>query len=162
MTGPEKSESQQAGSLRGWLDLTAAPRVHHSCINCRDLELSRSFYADGIGMDVLMEQDAPHGSQNLRIMFLGSKEDTSAGLVELLNYDDAVEPAQDNHALTYGFSMLTFYVDFDATLRRLAEIGVEPEHVTEFPSSGGQVRIAMVRDPDGVVVELVSVTPDVG
>ncbi len=57
---------------------------------------------------------------------------------------------------TNGLFLLSFNVDLDATLARLAELGGEPT-----PVNTG-VRMAVVRDPDGVRVELIdlSAMPD--
>jgi len=49
------------------------------------------------------------------------------------------------------------YVDVEATLARLARFGVQPEGRTAIPTAGGDVLMATVRDPDGVLVELIGV-----
>ena len=53
--------------------------------------------------------------------------------------------------------LLSFYVDVDETLARLAGLGLggEPRRI-EVPGMGGaMVPMAVVRDPDGVIVELI-------
>ena len=142
-----------------------APRVHHTAVVCSDLELSLRFYRDGLGMDVIMEQEfegdwptlfGARGTR-LRSQFLGTREDTSSGIVELVVFDGGAEPAPDDRPPAYGFFLISLYVDVDAALERLAAIGVQPEGRTEFPSPRGPVVMATVRDPDGVLVELIGV-----
>jgi catechol 2,3-dioxygenase-like lactoylglutathione lyase family enzyme len=142
-----------------------APRVHHSAVVCSDLELSLRFYRDGLGMDVLMDQDFEGDwptlfggrSKRLHSVFLGSKDDAQSGIVELVAFDRDVEPAPDDRPPAYGFFLLSFYVDVDATLERLAAFGVQAEGRIEQASPRGQVVMATVRDPDGVLVELIGV-----
>ena len=51
--------------------------------------------------------------------------------------------------------MLSYFVDVEATLKRLGELGVAgpPRRVTQA-TPNGDVTIAIVRDPDGVRVLL--------
>ena len=44
-------------------------------------------------------------------------------------------------------------------LERLAELGVKPESEIELPAPTGPVAMATVRDPNGVLVELVQTPP---
>jgi catechol 2,3-dioxygenase-like lactoylglutathione lyase family enzyme len=144
--------------------MTVGARVHHSAVVCSDVELSLQFYRDGLGMDVLMDEvfegDWPTlfaaRSTRLRSIFLGSAGDESAGIVELVVFDDA-EPARDDRPPAYGFFLLSLYVDVSATLDRLAAFGVQPEGRTAMSTPGGEVLMATVRDPDGVLVELIGV-----
>ena len=144
-----------------------APRVHHSAVVCSDLELSLRFYRDGLGMDVLMDREFEGDwptllgarSTRLRSLFLGSKDDVSSGIVELVDIQGGAEPAPDDRPAAYGFLLVSFYVpDVDATLDRLAAaLGTQAEGRTEASSPGGPVVMATVRDPDGVLVELIGV-----
>jgi len=142
-----------------------AARVHHTAVVCSDIELSTRFYRDGLGMDVMMDEvfdgdwptlfDAP--SSRLRSVFLGSADDPAAGIVELVYFEDGVEPAPKDRPPAYGFFLVSLYVDVDATLARLAEFGVQPEGRIELTTPRGAVQMATVRDPDGVLVELTGV-----
>jgi hypothetical protein len=51
--------------------------------------------------------------------------------------------------------MLSFFVDVDATLDRLAALGLggRPRHVSQ-PTPSGALALATVLDPDGVTVLL--------
>ena len=142
-----------------------AARVHHTAVVCSDIDLSLRFYRDGLGMDVMMDEvfdgdwptlfDAP--SSRLRSVFLGSADDPAAGIVELVYFEDGVEPAPKDRPPAYGFFLVSLYVDVDATLARLARLGVQPEGRIELTTPAGAVQMATVRDPDGVLVELTGV-----
>jgi catechol 2,3-dioxygenase-like lactoylglutathione lyase family enzyme len=142
-----------------------APRVHHTAVVCSDVDLSLRFYRDGLGMDVLMDQvfegDWPAlfdaRSSRLRSIFLGSAADPSGGILELVIFDRGAEPAPKDRSPANGFFLVSLYVDVESTLARLEAFGVEPEGETEVPSPNGQVLMATVRDPDGVLVELIGV-----
>jgi glyoxylase I family protein len=133
---------------------------------CSDLDLSLRFYREGLGMELLMNQQFEGDwaelfsarSNRLRSVFLGSADDQSAGVVELVVFDDGAEPAPDDRPPAYGFLLLSLYVpDVDATLDRLGSFGVQPEGRTELALPNGQVVMATVRDPDGVLIELIGV-----
>jgi glyoxylase I family protein len=138
-------------------------RVHHSAVIVSDMDASLRFYRDGIGMDVIMDRSfegdwralfgAP--SRRLRSVFLGQGDDPATGIVELVAFDGDVDgPATGGGAgLRHGFFLLSFYVDVSAVLARL---GVPVEGRTVSPAPGGRsVEMVTVRDPDGVLVELV-------
>jgi glyoxylase I family protein len=142
--------------------------VHHSAIYARDVEASLRFYRDGLGLEVLMDHefdgdwgtlfDAP--ADRLRSVFLGDPAAPDAGIVELVTFagggaDRAPRPASPRP----GFFLLSFFVDVDATLARLAELGLgDQERRIRVPGPGSDVDMVTVRDPDGVLVELVGIT----
>jgi catechol 2,3-dioxygenase-like lactoylglutathione lyase family enzyme len=144
--------------------------VHHSAVYVRDVDASLRFYRDGLGLQVLMDHefdgdwstlfDAP--SDRLRSVFLGDPDSPDAGIVELVAFagnptgddGDAPTPAP----LRPGFFLLSFFVDVDATLARLAAVGLDgPARRIRVPGPGGDVEMATLRDPDGVLVELVGI-----
>jgi catechol 2,3-dioxygenase-like lactoylglutathione lyase family enzyme len=144
--------------------------VHHSAVYVRDVDASLRFYRDGLGLQVLMDHefdgdwstlfDAP--SDRLRSVFLGDPDSPDAGIVELVVFagnptgddGDAPTPAP----LRAGFFLLSFFVDVDATLARLAAVGLDgPARRIRVPGPGGDVEMATLRDPDGVLVELVGI-----
>ena len=66
-------------------------------------------------------------------------------------------PPHDRAAPAPGFFLLSCYVDVDAVLARLADLGLggAPRRIT-VPAPGDQdVKMATVVDPDGVLVELI-------
>ncbi|HZP28363.1 MAG TPA: VOC family protein [Acidimicrobiia bacterium] len=140
-------------------------RVHHSAICARDIDESVRFYRDGIGLTVMMDGEfegdwptlfAARGTK-LRSVFLGDPELADAGILELVAFVDGMADAPTAPAEPApGFLLVSLYVDVDPTLQRLAALGLggEPRRIS-LPGPAGAVTIATVRDPDGVLVELI-------
>ena len=112
------------------LALCAMPGgIHHSVVVVRDLEASLRFYRDGLGLDLLQDRqvegdwpdlfDAP--SRRVRAVFLGEAgvPDDHAGVLELNVFDGEVPEGLPASPPSTGFFLLSFFVDIDATLRRL-------------------------------------------
>jgi catechol 2,3-dioxygenase-like lactoylglutathione lyase family enzyme len=143
--------------------------VHHSAVYARDVDASLRFYRDGLGLQVLMDHefdgdwrtlfDAP--GDRLRSVFLGDPGSPDAGIVELVTFagdGTGADVAPASAPPRPGFFLLSFFVNVDATLKRLAAVGlVEPARRIKIPAPGGDVEMATVRDPDGVLVELVGI-----
>ncbi len=139
-------------------------RVHHSALCTGDLEASLRFYRDGLGLDVLMDHEFDGAwstlfgtrSDRLRSVFLGDAARPDGGIVELVVFDRGVERGPAAGPPATGFFLLSLYVDVDATLDRLRAMGLggEPRRI-EVPGLHGPVAMATVRDPDGVLVELI-------
>jgi catechol 2,3-dioxygenase-like lactoylglutathione lyase family enzyme len=134
--------------------------VHHSAICVREVEESLRFWRDGLGFAVLMDQrfrgdwptllEAP--SDSLRAVFLGDPASAGSGIVELVDLGP-VAPGPVREAVPApGFLLVSVITDVDPALARLAALGLggTPRRVEV---SG--VAMAVVRDPDGVPVELV-------
>ena len=144
-------------------------KVHHTAICARDVDESLRFYRDGLGCGVLMDQvfegdwPALFGARGtkLRSVFLGDPGVPDAGIVELVSFVDgmAAAPASATEP-ALGFLLVSVYVDVDATLQRLAELGLggEPRRIPQ-PGPAGDIAMATVRDPDGVLVELIGLPP---
>ena len=143
-----------------------AGRVHHSAICAQDFEASLRFYRDGLGLDVMMDRefdgDWPtlFGArvQRLHSVFLGDPSAPDAGVVELVAFDGMPGPAPAPAEPTAGFFLLSLYVgDVDAVLARLHDLGLggEPTRIALPAPDGASVAMATVRDPDGVLVELI-------
>jgi glyoxylase I family protein len=142
-------------------------RVHHSAIHPHDVDASLRFYRDGLGLQVLMDLEfdgdwrtlfgAP--ADRLRSVFLGDPAAPDAGIVELVAFEGVGGPARDTDEPgppAVGFFLLSFFVDVEDTLARLAALGFDaPASRIRVPGPEGDVEMATVRDPDGVLVELV-------
>lgn len=139
-------------------------KLHHTAIVTQDIEAATRFYRDGIGLEVAMdlEFDGPWrdlfgaGTDRLHSVFLGDPQDQSGGIVELVAFEGVHGPppaAPSSPAV--GFFLISFYVDVEAVLGRLAAQGHQPVARVELPAPGGTVTMATVRDVDGVLVELI-------
>jgi catechol 2,3-dioxygenase-like lactoylglutathione lyase family enzyme len=141
--------------------------LHHGALWVRDVDASLRFYRDGIGLAVLMDHefDGPWRellggpADRLRSVFLGDEGRPDAGVVELVSFPAPAEGPGATPPVP-GFLLLSFYVDVDATLERLGALNltVAPVRV-EVPGPLGPVPMATVRDPDGVLVELIGANP---
>jgi catechol 2,3-dioxygenase-like lactoylglutathione lyase family enzyme len=133
--------------------------VHHSAICATDVEESLRFWRDGLGFTVLMDQqfqgDWPTLLQGptdrLRAVFLGDPAAPDSGVVELVDLGFLPGPAEAAPPRC-GFLLLSVFTDVAAAIDRLADLGLggTPRRVEV---SG--VPMAVVSDPDGVLVELV-------
>ena len=134
-------------------------KVHHSAITTRDVDASIRFWRDGLGFEVLMdfEFEGPWpelfgaSSTSLRSVFLGDASSPQDGIVELVGLDPLEPPVDAPPAPAEGFFLLSLYADLDATLDRLALLGLGGDPTV---ASVGGVRLAVVHDPNGVAVEL--------
>jgi catechol 2,3-dioxygenase-like lactoylglutathione lyase family enzyme len=141
-------------------------KCHHSAICVSDFAASLRFYTEGLGLELLWEKEfegdwptlfgAPQ--PRLHSAFLGDPAVPDAGIVELVEFPGGMAAGTPQGPTPQlGFFLLSFYVDVDATLDRLAALGMggEPRRI-EVAGMGGQaVPMAVVRDPDGVIVELI-------
>jgi glyoxylase I family protein len=143
-----------------------ATKCHHSAICVRDFDASMRFYREGLGLELLWEKvfegDWPHlfgaPEPQLHSAFLGDPAVPDAGIVELVDFIGGIDDGSgQGPAPQVGFFLLSFYVDVDATLARLAELGLggEPRRIEVTGMGDQRVPMATVRDPDGVIVELI-------
>jgi glyoxylase I family protein len=138
-------------------------KVHHTAICTTDVDASLRFWRDGLGfqetMDLTFEGDWPTlfeaPSDQLRSVFLGDPTDPSGGIVELVDLGP-VPTGEPPAGPSTGFFLVSVYTEVEAALARLADLGVggEPRRITVHG-----VDMAVVRDPNGVRVELVGLTP---
>jgi glyoxylase I family protein len=136
------------------------PAVHHSAICVRDVEASLRFWRDGLGFEVLMDErfegDWPSllraPSSSLRAVFLGDPAAPDRGIVELVDLGAVADGEPVPEAATQGFLLLSVFTDVGAALARLSALGLggEPRRIESYG-----VAMAVVVDPDGVLVELV-------
>jgi catechol 2,3-dioxygenase-like lactoylglutathione lyase family enzyme len=139
--------------------------IHHAVVIVRDLDASLRFYRDGLGLELLQDRQvegdwpglfgAP--GRSLRAVFLGDPRvpDDHAGVLELNVLDGDVPAGPPPSPPVTGFFLLSFFVDVEATLGRLAGLGLGgPPQRVDQPGPGGPVTIATVRDPDGLRILL--------
>jgi len=124
------------------------------------------FYRDGLGLEVMMDSEfdgdwpALFGAKSSRLhsVFLGDSAMPEAGVVELVSFEGMPDVAAAPDEPAVGFFLLSFYVgDVDAVLARLRDLGLggEPRRIALPAPDGASVAMATVRDPDGVLVELI-------
>jgi catechol 2,3-dioxygenase-like lactoylglutathione lyase family enzyme len=134
-------------------------QLHHAAIVTHDVEASLVFWRDGLGFEVLMDHafEGPwpalfgSASATLRSVFLGEAAEPGGGIVELVQTEGSRARPEPGDGPAEGFFLLSLYADLDTVLPRLATLGVGGSPVVE---AVGPVRLAVVRDPNGVLVEL--------
>jgi glyoxylase I family protein len=141
------------------------PHVHHSAIVTADLERALAFWRDGLGLVEFFDHEftgdwptlfrAP--SARLRSVFLGDPAHPDAGIVELVVFDSAAPGAGSGSGPAVGFFLLSFELPVEETLARLASLGFDDgvRRIDVAAPGGKAVPMAVVRAPDGVLVELV-------
>jgi lactoylglutathione lyase len=118
----------------------------HTMVRVTDIEASLRFYRDALGLEVLSRRENEGG--RFTLVFLCAPGDNTAQVELTYNW-----PAADGSAETYtggrNFGHLAYAVDdIYATCQRLTEHGVT---INRPPRDG---RMAFVRSPDGISVEL--------
>ena len=121
--------------------------IGRTVLLCRDLDASAAFWADGCGFGTLFRGE----TEGFPLLHVGPGRVDEAGLW-LVPLPDGGAPL-----VRHGLPNLVLYVDdLDATLARLAAVGVRPFVGPDADAETGD-RYAHVNDPDGhriVVVQL--------
>jgi lactoylglutathione lyase len=115
-------------------------------VRVTDIEASLAFYRDALGMDVLSRRD--HEAGRFTLVFLAAPGDHTAQIELTYNW-----PAADGTAEVYtggrNFGHIAYAVDdIYASCQRLVDHGVT---ISRPPRDG---RMAFVRSPDGISIEL--------
>lgn len=123
-------------------------RMMHTMIRVHDLEKSKKFYTELLGMTLIKELDFPEGEFTLAFVGYGPEESNT--VIEL-TYNYGHEP----YDLGTGYGHIALETsDIYATAETLraggAEIVREPG-----PMKHGKTHIAFIKDPDGYLIELV-------
>ncbi len=146
-------------------------RIFHVNVNCSDLERSRRFYADGLGL-VAGAHTAPTTTQpgtafgldraRWDAWILLGHRGYDGGAIDLLEWQEptptGAPPASlfDRGYQRFGLSV----VDLDAAVARVEALGgaawSAPQ--THTLAGGHTVRLLMVNDPDGTAIELIEGT----
>lgn len=146
----------------------SSPRVDFGIV-VSDIDKSLKFYKEALGLkegkgfEVDAEKCAAVGltdSLPLKIHVLQLGEGDGATRVKLMQVKAAPGKRMDNRFIhsTYGVSYLTMRVkDMDAALSRAKKHGVKPiaQGPIDLVGDGSGAFLAIVRDPDGNMVELV-------
>lgn len=121
----------------------------HVGMTCRDLDRTIAFYCDLLGLTLALRKKNERGE----MAFL----DTGSGMLEIACPAADISRARDVPPHEAGTRHLTFaFESVDDAFARLQAAGVD---VIEPPRPAYFVemikRVAFVRDPDGIMVELV-------
>ena len=117
----------------------------HTCYRILEIDRSVEFY-EKLGFEEMRR--LPIGDEAINV-FMGLPGDVAR--LELTWNKDRDEPYEIGTG--YGHIALTIE-DLDATLERLASVGIEPERPPYQVREGGS-RLCFVRDPDGYRIELI-------
>jgi lactoylglutathione lyase len=138
--------------MRSWSHVATLTVVAllHTCYRITDIDRSVEFYR-ALGFEETGRFPIRDEAINV---FLNQPGDGDSSRLELTyNFGvDSYEPGTG-----YGHIAISAS-DLDATLERLAAVGIEPERPPYTVRDGGS-RICFVRDPDGYRVELIETGP---
>lgn len=113
----------------------------HTMVRITDVDASLRFYRDALGLEVLSRRDVPQG--RFTLIFLAAPGNETAQVELTHNWDPEAYSGGRN------FGHLAYAVDdIYATCQRLMDHGVT---INRPPRDG---RMAFVRSPDGISVEL--------
>jgi len=123
-------------------------RILHTMLRVGDLQRSKAFYTEVLGMHLLREKDYPDGEFTLAFLGYGAEADNS--VIEL-----TYNWGTDRYDIGNGFGHIALEVDdvYQATesiRQRGGKIIREAG-----PMNAGTTVIAFVEDPDGYQIELI-------
>jgi len=138
-------------------------RIHHTAIAVSDLETSIRFYRDGLGFSVVMD-DSWEGPwrgllnapvDHVHAVLLGDPDNMDAGTLELVEWHGApAQPPITDGPVRSGLWLISLYLDVDAVLARLTELGFHDHQRVIHKTPQGDLILGSARDPDGVWIEL--------
>jgi len=136
-----------------------SPRnLHHNGLCPSDFERSLSFYRDGIGLSILVDEvfDGDFKtlfgieSNKIRSVLLGDPRYPDTGIIELIQFIDGGKKGANSELNVYFW--LSFWVDVNAVIERIGKLGlVRDLRQVEMPGAS----VATLLDPDGIRVELI-------
>ncbi len=124
-------------------------KIKHFCINVKDLDKSLDFYCGTLGLEISRRFKIAESGVEIALV-VGKGSDVA---IELF-----CQRGKEKYVMGDHLGHLAFIVgDVDATVEELRKKGVEVimEPFT-FSQGGLEERLAFVRDPDGISVELSS------
>lgn len=123
-------------------------RVLHTMLRVGDLEASKRFYCEALGMRVLREQEYPEGKFTL--CFVGYGDEADHAVIEL-----TYNWGRTDYALGDAFGHVAIGTDdIRGACERVRSLGYQ---VTREPGpmKHGTTVIAFVEDPTGYKIELI-------
>lgn len=123
-------------------------RLLHTMLRVGDLEASKKFYCEALGMKVLREQKYPEGKFTL--CFVGYGDEASNSVIELTHNWDRTD-----YALGDAFGHIAVGTDdIKGACDRVRALGYNVSR-EPGPMKHGSTVIAFVEDPTGYKVELI-------
>ncbi len=120
-------------------------KIHHIAIICKDYAVSKAFYTDVLGLEIIREvYRAERKSYKLDLAVNGNY------IIELFSFPDP--PDRSSRPEAAGLRHLAFDVDdLDKVIAELAEkqITAEPVRIDEFTGK----RFTFIADPDQLPIE---------
>lgn len=120
-------------------------KIHHVAIIVSDYEVSRDFYVNKLGFEVMRE--------NYREERKDYKLDLKMGDCELELFGMSGSPARPGYPEACGLRHLAFHVDcIEETVAELNAVGIETEplRIDEITNK----KMTFFKDPDGLPLEL--------
>ena len=119
--------------------------IHHVAIIVSDYEVSREFYVDKLGFEILRENYRPEQDD--------WKLDLRCGEIELEIFGKKDAPARPSYPEACGLRHLAFRVDdIGKCVAELNAVGIATEQVRTDAFTGK--RMTFFHDPDGLPLEL--------
>ncbi|UFP94990.1 lactoylglutathione lyase [Gloeobacter morelensis] len=127
-------------------------RILHTMLRVRDLEASKAFYCDVLGMKLLRQKDYPDGKFTLAFVGYGSEADSA--VIELTHNWE-----RDRYELGDAFGHIALGVE--DIYRTCSELTARGGKVVRQPGpmKHGSTVIAFLEDPDGYKIELIQKSP---
>ena len=121
-------------------------KMLHTCINVTNLDRSIKFYSEVLGLQLRSRREIKETNAEIAHMIVPD----GGGELELTWWRDKKEYAEGDQLDHIAFAV----DDMDAAMKGFKQRGVtiarEPYKLT-----GGKSRIAFIKDPDGIWIELI-------
>lgn len=122
-------------------------RMLHTMLRVGDLEKSKAFYTNVLGMKLLREMEVPAGRFTLAFVGYGDEKDST--VLELThNWDTSSYDLGDGYG-HIAIGVDDVYATCEAIREKGGKIVREPG-----PMKGGTTVLAFVEDPDGYKIEI--------
>ena len=123
-------------------------RILHTMLRVGDLERSKKFYCEVLGMKLLREKEYPGGEFTLA--FLGYGDESKETVIEL-TYNWGVDSYEMGNAFGHiALGVPDIYATCEEIRAKGGKVVREPG-----PMKHGSTVIAFVEDPDGYKIELI-------
>ncbi len=121
-------------------------RILHTSITTLDMERALRFYTDVMGLSFVRRHAIPENDAEIAFV----RDEESGAEIELTWWRGKTEIADGDQLDHIAFAV----PDMDGAMAKMRAAGVEIAK-EPYSLSGGKSRIAFVKDPDGVWLELI-------